>query len=741
MEPDRLEGSVTGTIYRNEENNFSVIMVKSGRSEMTATGTLPPLAIGEQVILEGQFTNHPQYGPQLKVSSFEIVQPTTLLGIERFLASGLISGIKESSAHQIVEHFGEETLQMLSEHPERLMEIKGFGKKRWKQIAESYHQTMYLRTAMVFLTSYGIASSLATRIARRYGEATEQVIRENPYQLCADIEGVGFQTADRIAQTMGIARDHPARIEAGILFILREQALQSGHCYLPLDELVHRAIAILRVPEELIATALSTLTLRKDVICEDAKEGKRIYLPLFFQAEEEVATRLLDLYSAIAPGDRAKGETRIAAFEQRHGITFSEKQKEAILCALEFGVFIITGGPGTGKTTIIRCIISLLLHEGSVMLCAPTGRAAKRMSGATGRDAKTIHRLLEYTGEDGFAHDEDKPLESDCIIVDETSMVDILLMRSLLRAISPGTRLILVGDADQLPSVGPGNVLGDILASTALPAVRLTDIYRQSEESRIVVNAHRINHGEMPLLNEKGTDFFFNRSESATGTASTIVGLVETRLPGFIGCEKDERAQQIQVLAPMKKGDAGVIALNAKLQEALNPPSPSKPSLTWGETVFRLGDKVMQTRNDYSLAWYKVTPGGDSEGDGVFNGDLGIITDLDTEEGTLSVTFEDERIAEYSQSMCNLDNLDLAYAMSIHKSQGSEFPVVVIPVCGGPKMLLTRNLFYTALTRAKRMVVLVGRESVIADMVSNNHIAKRYTALADCLRLVRGIEG
>jgi len=426
----------------------------------------------------------------------------------------------------------------------------------------------------------------------------------------------------------------------------------------------------------------------------------------------------------------------IDKFEKTRNIRFSERQREAIISALEQGVLVITGGPGTGKTTIINCIISLLANEGDVVLCAPTGRAAKRMTEATGFESKTIHRLLEYGGDDtSFARNQENPIEGDCIIVDETSMVDLMLMRSLLRAIEPGTRLLLVGDADQLPSVGAGNVLGDILQSGVVPHVRLTDIFRQSETSRIVVNAHRINQGQMPLLNGKGTDFFFERKEGFLPAAQTIVQLVTSRLPGFLGYQEKEKAEQavrnIQVLAPAKKGECGVVALNSMLQGALNPPAPHKPSLHYGETIFRLGDKVMQTKNDYQIEWRKETYAGWEDGAGVFNGDVGFITEVDEEEHCLTVLFDEEREVVYQSSQ--LENLDLAYCLSVHKSQGSEFPVVVMPVAGGPPMLLTRNLFYTALTRARSLVVLVGREEVIRQMVENDHILKRYTTLAERL--------
>ena len=732
METERLEGSVAGTVFRNEENGYSVIMVKAGRKAITCTGILPELAIGEQVVLTGTYVDHPQYGSQLKVASFEIIKPTTLSGIERFLASGLIKGVKTSSAKQIVEHFGEETLEVLSEHPERLQEIRGFGKKRWKMVAESYHQCMYLRNAMVFLQTYSIPSTLAQRIARKYGSDTEKTIRENPYRLCMEIDGIGFQTVDRIAASMGIAQESEYRLKAGLIYVLQEQSYSMGHCYLPAEELLRHAGALLHAPDALLEHALEELAADGSIKCERTDHDLRVYLPVFFQAEADVASRLLELYSSVPRGSRKKGEQRIRAFEARHHVAFSALQREAILSALEFGVLIITGGPGTGKTTIIRCIISLLQDEGEVTLCAPTGRAAKRMSEATGQEARTIHRLLESTGEGVFGHNEEEPLETSCVIVDEMSMVDILLMRSLLCALSPGTRLILVGDADQLPSVGAGNVLGDILDSGEVPCVRLTEIYRQSGESQIVVNAHLINSGQMPVLNGKGTDFFFERKTALTDAAQSITALVTSRLPGYLHYPEKERlalsVRNIQVLAPSRKGECGVNSLNLRLQEMLNPPAPEKPQLQWGEIIFRLGDKVIQTRNDYRLPWRRETAAGIEDGAGVFNGDIGFITGVDSENHMLTVRFDEEREATYESG--DLEDLEPAYCLSVHKSQGSEFPVVVMPVTPGPPMLLTRNLLYTALTRARSLVVLVGTEAVIRRMVENDHVIRRYTTLA-----------
>lgn len=736
---EQIEASVLGTIYRNDDNGYTVLTAREGRREITIVGTLPQLHPGEQAVFTGEWIAHPQYGRQLKCTAVALQKPTTLLGIERYLGSGVIHGVGPSTARMIVQHFGEETLTVLSEHPERLQEVPKMGKKRWKQIAESYREQAGAREAMVFLQSYGIPAALSVKISKLYGERTPAVIRENPYRLCEDLEGVGFLTADRIGTALGVPPDSEGRICAALKYILKDMAAAQGHIYLPRAELIARAAQLLRVEPELAEHHLMRMTLLRELVQTGEDGEERVYLPLFDSAEKEVALRLCELMAAHGGGSTAGTEKEIDRFQNRQGITFSARQREAILTACREGVLVITGGPGTGKTTIINCIIRLLSREGEVLLCAPTGRAAKRMTEATGVEAKTIHRLLEYGGDEGqFARNQENPIEADAIIVDEVSMVDLMLMRSLLRAIEPGTRLILVGDADQLPSVGAGNVLGDVLASGVVPNCMLTDIFRQGETSRIVVNAHRINHGEMPLLNEKGTDFFFERKVNFADAAQTIVALVTQRLPKFLKfppAEMSERAVRgIQVLAPAKKGECGVIALNQMLQAALNPPAPSKPTVQYGETLFRLGDKVMQTKNDYQLEWRRETSTGWEDGQGVFNGDVGFIVDVDAEEHCLTVRFDEEKEAVYASQQ--LENLDLAYCLSVHKSQGSEFPVVVMPVVGGPPMLLTRNLFYTALTRARSLVVLVGREEIVSRMVENDHVLKRYTTLSERLRNV-----
>lgn len=738
---EQVEASVLGTVYRNAENGYSVVMARMGRSEITIVGTLPELTQGEQAIFTGDWVEHPQYGRQLKCAACQLQQPTTLLGIERYLGSGLIQGVGPSTAKLIVRHFGEETLTILSEHPERLAEVPKMGKKRWKQIAEAFREQQTAREAMVFLQTYGVPATLSVKISKLYGERTPAVIRQNPYRLCEDLEGVGFLTADRIGAALGVAADSEGRIQAALRYILKDAAAAMGHVYLPREELERKAAQLLRIDAALCARQVDQLALTRDLVIQEGEDGIRVYLPAYDAAEREVATRLCELMAVLPPSRSHGADKEVRRFEKSQGISFGAQQRQAIIKAMETGVLVITGGPGTGKTTIINCIIALMSRESEVVLCAPTGRAAKRMAEATGCEAKTLHRLLEYGGEDSaFARNQDNPIEGDCIIVDEMSMVDLQLMKALLRAVELGSRLLLVGDADQLPSVGAGNVLGDILASGVVPHVRLTEIFRQEESSRIVVNAHRINRGEMPLLNEKGTDFFFERKPYPREAANTIVQLVTERLPRFLGGAEggiDFAVRNIQVLAPAKKGECGVVALNTLLQSALNPPELDKPQITYGETVFRQGDKVMQTRNDYQIEWRRETASGWEDGAGVFNGDVGFITQVDVEEHSLTVLFDEEKEVVYQSAQ--LENLDLAYCLSVHKSQGSEFPAVVMPVVGGPPMLLTRNLFYTALTRARSLVVLVGRDEVIRQLVENDHILGRYTSLAERLKAMAAL--
>ena len=722
----QLECIVEDTVFRNDDNGYTVLEARAGRQEVMVVGILPALTPGEQVCFEGDWVEHPQYGRQWKATGCQLRTPTSLLGIERFLGSGLIQGVGGVTARLIVQEFGLKTLEVMTETPERLSEVSGIGKKRAQQIAESFREQFAVRQAMAFLQSYGVSPSLAVKISKRYGDRVQQLVQENPYRLVDDIEGVGFLTADRIALSMGIPQDSEYRLQAGIKYALRDAAGNGGHTYLPKDQLLYHAARLLRVDEEMLPDSLVRLLFDREVVLSELNGEKCCMLPAFYYAEREVAKRLHMLMQSAQVVLPQAVERDISDFEKLNRIQFSPVQRNAVSEALKSGLMVITGGPGTGKTTIINCILSLMGKD--VLLAAPTGRAAKRMSEATGQEAKTLHRLLEYAGdEETFQRNEENPLDCTCVIVDEMSMVDIFLMRSLLRALKPGTRLILVGDADQLPSVGAGNVLGDILKSGVIPSVRLTDIFRQDEKSLIVLNAHRINQGEMPVLNQKGSDFFFERRFNADEAADAIVGLCASRLPKFL--KSKSAVQDIQVLAPMKKGACGVMAINKLLQEALNPPKPYKKEIVFGETVFRVGDKVMHIKNNYSLEWRCESTG--QEGLGVFNGDMGFVLDIDKEEKVVSVLYDDDRHVEYAYQQ--LEELELAYCLSVHKSQGSEFPCVVMPVVGGSNMLLNRNLFYTALTRARKLVVLVGREEAIAAMVRNDHIAMRYTALRERL--------
>lgn len=729
-----IEAFADETVFRNEENGYTVLVVKAGKSRVSAVGIMPPIAVGEKLRITGDWTEHPVYGRQIKVQSIKIEKPTTLSGIEKYLSSGMIRGIGPATAKLLIRAFGEETLDVLYSQPEKLLDVPGIGQKRAQMIQESYAEQAQQREAMVFLQSYGVTPALAVKIYKRYGENVRQVITRNPYRLVEDVEGIGFKTADRIAASLGIEQSSEYRLSAGVKYTLSEATAGAGHCYLPRPELALAARRLLGSDADSIDRTIDSLILSHDISaqilpCDSGEEVVALYLPSTYRAESEVARRLREMIDAMPDSMASDLTAQIDELERIEGLAFHTQQRQAIETAVTHGMTVITGGPGTGKTTIIKCIIKLLSVHGDVALAAPTGRAAKRMSEACGMEAKTLHRLLEYGGEEGdFARSEDNPLEIDTLIIDEMSMVDIFLMRSLLRALVPGTRLIMVGDADQLPSVGAGNVLRDILDSGVIPSVRLTEIFRQDEKSMIVYNAHRINRGESPRLNAKGSDFFFERAVSPSDAAKRIVTLCSARLPGFLNLDP---VRQMQVLSPTKKGECGVWMLNQLLQAEFNPPVSGKHERVRGDTTFREGDKVMQTRNNYQLKWKKDGAIGIEDGQGVFNGDIGFVTFIDPQEHVMEVQFDDERTATYEGG--DVDDLELAYCISVHKSQGSEFPVVIMPAVGGPPMLLTRNLFYTAVTRARRMVMIVGRENAIEQMIANVNTRRRYSAL--CWRL------
>jgi exodeoxyribonuclease V alpha subunit len=717
-----LEATVEDITFRNEHNGWTVMRLADGRERVTAVGVMPFVGAGERVRLMGEWGEHPIYGRQLNVSHMETLLPESKSDIERYLASGLIKGIGPASAKDIINHFGNETLTVLKSEPERLAEVKGIGIKRARMIAESFAEQRETRQVMMFLQNFDITPTLAQKIFKRFAFATQEIVSTNPYRLVDEIHGVGFKTADKIAFAGGLPHDSEYRLLCGLRYVLNEAAGNAGHVYLPRDVILEQAREILAVDTELIERALRKSILTGQLIECPAGEHTAIYLSNLYRAENDVAELLVKLKHSAANRVYEGAERLIAEYERSEGVTLSLEQRASVVEAVSGGICVITGGPGTGKTTGIKCVIALMSHVGEVLLAAPTGRAAKRMSEATDCPAKTIHRLLEFNPqEELFQRNEDNPLKAKMVIIDEMSMMDIFLMRSLLLALRPGTRLVMVGDADQLPSVGAGNVLSDIIKSGAVPVVKLTQVFRQAGESMIVWNAHLINQGKLPVMNRRQSDFFFERKESISDTVESVLRLVTKRLPGYMSFDP---LRDIQVLSPTKKGDAGVWHLNRLMQARLNPHLPGMGEWTRGDTTFRVGDKVMQIKNNYQLEWVK----NDDTGFGVFNGDMGFITAIDSENLQAEVIFDDDRTAVYSEA--EMEELELAYCMSVHKSQGSEFPVVILPLFSGPPMLMVRNLLYTAVTRAKKLVVIVGREECILRMVSNNIIKSRFSALS-----------
>ncbi|ADL07154.1 SF1B family DNA helicase RecD2 [Thermosediminibacter oceani] len=722
-----LEGIVERITYYNEENFFTVarVQVRDTDEIVTAVGYFPSLEVGEVLRLRGRWVMHEKHGCQLKIESYETLVPATVREIENYLASGAIKGIGPATAKKIVERFGENTLEIMSSSPHRLMEIAGIGQKRLEMIVRSFAEQKETREIMLFLQQYGIGPGVAVKVYKAYKEKAIEVVKQNPYRLADEVYGIGFKTADKIARMMGIEMDSPERLAAGVKYALH-RAADEGHVFLPEKELLKRASSLMEVDEDRISEVLPALEEKGDIVADGPPEKREVYLAPFYVSEKSVARKLFLLAGL--------GETRslevtpeeISEIEERCGIKLAARQREAIEKAASSGVLVITGGPGTGKTTVIRCLIEFFQGRNlKVVLAAPTGRAAKRMTEATGMEAKTIHRLLEYKayGEGGmaFGRNRDNPLDEDVVIIDETSMVDIIMMHHLLSALKPFARLVLVGDKDQLPSVGPGSVLREIIDSGRIPVVMLDEIFRQARESMIVVNAHRINRGLFPYLNVKGRDFYFEQAVEPEEVLNKTLDLVCTRLPRFGGYDPME---DIQVITPMKKTPVGVLSLNLQLQERLNPPAPGKKEFPFRSFVFREGDRVMQIKNNYEKE--------------VFNGDLGRIVEIDEDEGVL-VSFPDargERTLIYAGE--ELEELSLAYALSVHKSQGSEFPVVVMPVTTQHFVMLQRNLLYTAITRARKLMVLVGSKEALAIAVRNSRAAMRYSRLAE--RIAREFE-
>lgn len=730
---EKLAGYVEHIIYRNADNGYTVLNLVSGEAEITCVGIFSAIAEGENIEASGDYTDHPTYGKQFKVESFEEKAPEDEEAIERYLGSGAIRGIGLALAARIVRRFKADTFRIIEEEPERLAEVKGISERKAMEIADQVNEKRDLRQAMIFLQQYGITMNLAVKVYQQYGQEVYGIIRENPYRLADDIEGVGFRTADEIAVRVGIRMDSDFRIRSGILYVLL-QASTEGHTYLPEEELTRRTGQLLEVGEEQIEKQYMDLAIERKIIMKQGENQTQIYAASFYYMEANTATMLKQLNVSYDVPD-LEIEERVRRIEKQTGMELDEHQMTAVKEAVRNGLLIITGGPGTGKTTTINTIIKYFEMEGlDIFLAAPTGRAAKRMSETTGFEARTIHRMLELNGgvdgAAGFERNEQNPLETDVVIIDEMSMVDISLMHALLKAVAVGTRLILVGDVNQLPSVGPGSVLRDIIRSHECNVVMLTKIFRQASTSDIIVNAHKINQGEEVTLDNKSMDFFFLKRYDADVIISVVLQLIKQKLPKFV----DATPYDIQVLTPMRKGLLGVERLNGILQRYLNPPSPQKREKEHGDILFREGDKIMQTRNNYQLEWEIRTKYGLSvdKGTGVFNGDMGIVREINDFAETMTVEFDEGRMVEYPYKL--LDELELAYAITIHKSQGSEYPAVVIPLLSGPSMLMNRNLLYTAVTRARKCVTLVGNEVTFAQMVQNTSQQKRYSGLCDRLK-------
>lgn len=730
------EGRVLDIRYQNEENGYTVAEIDNSKDIFTIVGIIPYINIGINLRLQGEWVIHPQFGQQFKVEYSEEIMPETIAGIEKYLSSGFIKGIGPSTAKKIVAKFGEETFKVLDNNIERLMEIDGIGEKKIKVIYESYLNEREIKNIMIFLQSYGISPHQCLKIYKRFGRDAIDKLNNNPYILTEEIAGIGFKTADKIARNLKIELDSPYRIKSGLNYVIN-QFCSIGNTYIPLDILITDSIELLEVTKTLIEESIYSEVLSGKIKIENISGEESVYTPYFYNAENYVSKKIFDLSTYNPSKILVDVDIKIKEYEEEHKIKFAPSQIEGIKGSIQNNLEVITGGPGTGKTTIINCICYIFDQAGfKINLAAPTGRAAKRMSEATGREAKTIHRLLEIgkiEDEDvDFNKGEEEPLDCDVLILDEASMIDIILMNNLLQALTLSTRLIIVGDVDQLPSVGPGNVLSDIIESGAAKVVKLKDIYRQAKESMIIVNAHRINNGEMPFLNQKDTDFYFLRTENKENIVDTIISLINERLPNFN--QSLDKVKDIQILTPMRKGGFGVIVLNKKLQAILNPPSKFKKEKEHRTIVFREGDKVMQIKNNYTLKWDRIKGEGEKEGLGIFNGDVGYIEKIDEENDIITVIYDEDKKVDYDSMY--LDEMEHAYAITIHKSQGSEFKVVIIPTFMGPPLLMNRNLLYTGVTRAKKLVVMVGELKGIGFMINNNRAFERYSALSYRIRLI-----
>lgn len=716
-------GKVTEIIYTNEENGYSVVMFDTDSDAFVAVGIFPPVSEGEMLKLTGEFKENKRYGEQFAVEEVEFVRPEDEYGIVKYLSSGLFKGIGDRLAKEIVDTFGKDTLRVLDETPEKLIRVNGIGRKKLMEIIECYEETRRMKESILFLQKQDVTMNLAMKIYRKYGESTVDVMQTNPYVLVTDIEGVGFLTADRIARRMGIEKESEFRIAAGIMHTVGEGSVRAGHTCLPQETVLTDATKLLDVPKSLVENVYFGMELKR----EEVDGTTLVATPLNYYTENAIAAKLVKLNLTVQKND-VDVVKELEVFERQTNILLDLNQRAAIKSVFDNGVTVITGGPGTGKTTIIKGIVNMIKNRGKrALLCAPTGRASKRMMEATGEEAKTIHRLLgmDGSGRDSCCYNESTPLPVDVLIVDEISMADIYIFNTLMKAIPLGARLVLVGDKDQLPSVACGNILSDVIASKIINVVYLTEVYRQEAFSTIVTNAHRINRGEMPVTKD-AKDFFFSTKSDIRGIQNDVLSMIKTRIPSFLKVTSAD----IQVLSPIKKSEVGVEVLNGLLQEALN---PSGPEFKRKETVFRLGDRVMQTANNYQLEWTKLHSY-EAHGTGVFNGDIGVVTDVMKDK--IQVEFDDGRRVWYDEAAT--DELTLAYCISVHKSQGSEFPVVILVLGRTSPMLMTRNLVYTAVTRAKRMVVIIGEENVLRYAINNTYTAKRYSLLRHLLLKNKG---